>query len=359
VWFNGAVVDNAAIGADGGWSSTFDTGAIADGAYMIMADVPYNDPLFGTITAMAQVWVDEDPADVVVTSPVPGQVISSGGFFTFAGRTDPLRNHNVQLTAIGYSGIDYIPVVHDDGTFSMTVPGSILPFGTHNIAVGPYNCYPWTTCGIYAVVPVTVGDVPPAPAITTTADQPATAVTLSWAGPGSNTYDVRYRGAAGYVYPSAWQNTARTGGSLTAAAGATYCFSARGHNAEGLTGAWSAERCARTPYDDRWLTVSRGAARKTGSSYYRGTATVLAHRGTAAHSGVGATQVAVVALGGPKAGTLTVTLAGHSLGKVNLHRATNGRVTVWLPAGPLRTGTLTLTASATGTVTVDGVYTRR
>jgi hypothetical protein len=51
--------------------------------------------------------------------------------------------------------------------------------------------------------------------------------------------------------------------------------------------------------------------------------------------------------------TVTITLAGHTLGHINLHRASSGRVTFWLPT------TSTLTIKASGSVTLDGVAVER
>ena len=57
-----------------------------------------------------------------------------------------------------------------------------------------------------------------------------------------------------------------------------YCFSARARDRAGSLGAWSAERCATTPTDDREL-YGRGWARSGDRSAFRRTLTRTRQRG--------------------------------------------------------------------------------
>ena len=76
-------------------------------------------------------------------------------------------------------------------------------------------------------------------------------------------------GLSGYTYPTALQNTTATHTAIAAAAGYQYCFSVRDRDAAGHISAWTGESCTQTPYDDRWLTASKGATLRTGTAWYR------------------------------------------------------------------------------------------
>jgi hypothetical protein len=476
VWFAGTIVATTPIGPGGAYTATFDTGPLVDGPYSLSVDVPGAGPVFGTKSAQAELWVDDNPSDIVLSSPTPDQAFGGNDFVTVAGRVaDPTRVTEIDvMTDNGKQPASAIPV-HEDGTFTTTFASNLLTGGLSNLVVKTSfaNCSDWSVCGADAMVPVwggvpqtltgtaptenqvlsgtsavfqsrvyhrmpddkvtglvdgtipltytvvatgTVptlsggtetyadwradltipGELPPGPhtlqvtgtlhyateqtgglaftvaapaavktpAVTADAAPLTTGVTVTWHAPAGARYDVRYRSLSatkarsGYTYPASLQNTTLTRKNWPGTDGTTYCFSARAHDTNGQTSAWSPETCTGTPYDDRWLTVSAGAKRRSGTGYYRHTATTLAARGTGKHTGVTANRIGVVATTGPDAGTLTVALAGHTLGTIDLRRSHPGHVTTWLPT-ITRTGALTLTASRHGTVTIDGILTRR
>ncbi|MET0522090.1 MAG: hypothetical protein ABW156_08965, partial [Jiangellaceae bacterium] len=123
------------------------------------------------------------------------------------------------------------------------------------------------------------------------------------------------------------------------------------------TNDWSAERCTLSPFDDRWLTVSKGGKRVTWSGFIANTATSVPAKGSASRTGVTATRVGVAARACPTCASVTVTHAGVRLGTVSLKAPKATRVVVWLPTGKRRTGTLTLTAPSGATL--DGVFLHR
>lgn len=203
----------------------------------------------------------------------------------------------------------------------------------------------------------------------------ATTAVVSWTGAdavvagasasGVWNYDVRYRTSTPsrdtgtYGYPAAWQHTTSTSESVPALAGTEYCFSVRARDVVGNLSAWSADRCTASPLDDRSLTST--AARLTSSAYYKGTLSRTVSAGVPfSRTGVTATRVGVVATTCTSCGALDVTLAGKYLGRVNLRAtSTHYRQTFWLPAFPLRSGTLVLRSVSSAQVLLDGALTVR
>ncbi|MGK5678381.1 hypothetical protein [Actinoplanes sp. URMC 104] len=454
---------------DGRFSGTFDTGPLPDGPYTIYADVPDGNGY--RFTAGTIVYVDEDPGDIVVTSPAPGSTVTSFGDdgLVIAGRVahpDVVHRVTPMIGAQGMRGVS-APVA-EDGTFRMTVPAQDVTQGPVRVAVLAEDCLDWATCGALGTSAVTVratpsavitapkagqvfgtgttlvslglqvtnpgpGDVvsatldgklpvnmqtpirrtatqslywtnvavpadlgegrhtlhlsakirgvtvpvadasfavdfgpPTVPAVSAPATVLASSAAVGWAATdaaGPVTYDVRWRTTSavqptsGYGYPSSLQGIAAARATVTLAAGKAYCFSARARDVAATTSDWSAERCTLSPFDDRWLTVSKGGKRVAWSGFVANTATTVPAKGSASHAGVTATQVGVVARACPSCGSVTVTHAGVTLGTVSLKAPAATRVVVWLPAGKQRTGTLTLTAASGATL--DGVFLRR
>ncbi|MFD2764256.1 hypothetical protein [Micromonospora eburnea] len=192
-------------------------------------------------------------------------------------------------------------------------------------------------------------------------------VAVSWTGVDNvavANFDVRYRtssassGLSGYVYPAALQRTSARKTTLAATAGVLYCFSVRARDHANRTTAWSAEKCTATPYDDRWLAVSAGSARRTSGSYYRGTYTKLAAKGKASHAVTGR-RFGIVAYTCPTCGQVTVSIGNATIGKLNLKRATSGRVLLWLPTQAQLRGTMVIKSTSSRTVIIDGVVVLR
>ncbi|GIM90014.1 hypothetical protein Ato02nite_018070 [Paractinoplanes toevensis] len=223
-----------------------------------------------------------------------------------------------------------------------------------------------------ATVPVpdttfTIDFAPPTiPVVTAPGTVLATTATVTWSATdeaGPVTYDVRWRttsavqATSGYVYPANLKATTATRSAVSLAAGKSYCFSARARDITAKTNDWSTEHCTLSPFDDRWLTVSKAGKRITWTGFYANTATTIPAKGNAAHTGVTATRVGIVARACPTCGSITVTHAGVKLGTVSLKASKPVRTVVWLPTGKQRTGTLTLTAPSGATL--DAVYLRR
>jgi hypothetical protein len=110
--------------------------------------------------------------------------------------------------------------------------------------------------------------------------QTGTSMMVTWTGtPGTNpiaSYDVRYRKVAysssTFSAYSIWKSaTPGTSGAFTLTAGYTYCFSVLARDINGLTSAWTADKCTISPVDDRSLTRTGSWSAKTSTSYYRGT----------------------------------------------------------------------------------------
>jgi hypothetical protein len=451
---------------DGRFSGTFDTGPLTDGPYTIYADVPDGNGY--QFSAGTLVYVDEDPDDIVVTSPAPGSTITSFGDegLVIAGRVArPDVLHEVTPIVAEQSLMGATTSVAEDGTFRIVLPARSVPQGPVRVAVTSWNCGERAGCAALGTSAVTV-KAPPAAVVTApvagrvfewgtwqvslglqvtnpgpydevsatidgtvavdmqtpmprTASQslywtnvtvpemhgegrhtvhmsakirgvtvavpdvtfvvdfspprtpvvsaPATVLsstaTVSWPAAddaGIANYDVRVRTTSavqptsGYGYLNA---IAAGRATRTMPAGASSCYSARARDVAGKLSDWSAERCVLAPFDDRWLSVSKGGKRIGLSGFYANTATTLPAKGSATRGGVTATQVGVVARACPTCGSVTVTHAGVKLGTVSLKASKSARVAVWLPAGTRRTGTLTLTAPAGATL--DGVFLRR
>jgi hypothetical protein len=307
-----------------------------------------------------------------VTTPTVGQAISMGTVMAFGVQVDnPGPDDSVTGTV--------------DGTIALRFGGALTQSPTRGLY--------WSTLGIpYEIregrhslritatlrgrtrtlpdVPFVIDLTPPdAPQVAVAAPtQLATSIALAWSGrddTGITGYDVRYRTSSataslgGYTYPAALQHTTVIQATLPATAGLQYCFSVRARDAADHVTDWTSESCALTPYDDRWLTASKGATARTGSTWYRATATTLTSRGTATRAGVTASRVGVVAQGCPTCGAIDVTLAGVKLGQINLRLRTTARITTWLPSARARTGTLVITSRGAGPVTLDGVLITR
>jgi hypothetical protein len=142
---------------------------------------------------------------------------------------------------------------------------------------------------------------------------------------------------------------------LHVAAAKTYCWHVRARDAAGNLGAWSTERCARSPYDDRAMSVSSNWVRKTGSGYLFGTltsTTVSGARATSTASLSGA-RVDLVVTRCPTCGSVDVYIGSTKLGRISTAGPQAARVLVSLRWASKRTGRLVLVARS-GPVSIDG-----
>lgn len=214
------------------------------------------------------------------------------------------------------------------------------------------------------------GTPPSAPAITapTRELQKRTNLTIGWGGgtdaDGTGAVvgrDVRYRRAAldgVFAIPVTWQTaTTATSAPFTADPGATYCFSTRAVDADGLTSAWSFERCLATPLDDRALSAAGGFVRRTATGTFAGTYSEARSAGaTLTRTGVTARRIGVLVERCHGCGRLQVRHAGQLLGTIDLEAAaTKRRVLVTFTETAVATGALTLTTVGARPVRVDAI----
>lgn len=178
-------------------------------------------------------------------------------------------------------------------------------------------------------------------------------------------YQVRWRSAAYNGSFGAWQTPAAwsdlTGAQLTHGsrpAGATYCYSARGHDPAGNWSAWSAPRCAIRPVDDRSLAVSAGWTRASAGPYWNGTYTTTTQlNAKLTRTGVRFNQLGILATKCPSCGKVRVSVGATTIGTVNLANPTIAhRQVIALPRTPGMVGTVTITVITSGkTVSIDGL----
>ncbi|XVV15737.1 hypothetical protein ACQP2X_15750 [Actinoplanes sp. CA-131856] len=157
---------------DGRFSGTFDTGPLSDGVYTIYADVPDNDG--GWFSNGTNVYVDEDPGDIVVTSPARGSTVTSFGAEgqIVTGRVaHPEAIRTVGLLLDDRSLFRILAPVAEDGTFRMVVPPYDMPQDAARIAVAAYDCGDQSVCRALGISDVTVKVVPSAKITAPTAGQ--------------------------------------------------------------------------------------------------------------------------------------------------------------------------------------------
>lgn len=199
--------------------------------------------------------------------------------------------------------------------------------------------------------------------------QTRTPTTLTWTaadsgGSGLATYDLRTRwaspsaGFGAYTYPSSWQKLTVKSLTATLSPGYQYCFSVRARDRAGNTGAWSPERCAAMPLDDRALSASTGWTRGSSTSYLFNTYSKTVKIGAQlTRSSVQARRLALVATTCSTCGTVDVYHAGVKLARVTLYSSTTrARQVLWLPLQTkTRTGTISIRSVSTKQVLVDGL----
>lgn len=297
-------------------------------------------------------WASEQAADnsgPVIVPKVPAWTSTKPAIsFTATDPTDRRADLEVKCSLDGAA-----PVACASGW----KPGT-LGAGTHTVGITTTD-----PAGNTATTSVTFRVDATAPT-TTPAAPPRTLTTSAWrlswsgkdTGSGVGSYDVawRYQGGS-WKSPSAWSATATTSVVLHVAAAKTYCWHVRARDAAGNLGAWSTERCARSPYDDRAMTVSSNWVRKTGSGYLFGTltsTTVSGARATSTASLSGA-RVDLVVTRCPTCGSVDVYIGSTKLGRISTAGPQAARVLVSLRSSSKRTGRLVLVALS-GPVSIDG-----
>lgn len=179
--------------------------------------------------------------------------------------------------------------------------------------------------------------------------------------------DVRVRSAGragGFSGWSVWlRRTTDTAAPFAGRPGRTYCFSARARDRVGNLGAWSRERCATTPLDDRAFEASGAWTGLTDRSAYRRTLTSATAAGARLRlENVNADRLRLVAHTCRTCGTVRVTHAGRDLGAFSLRskHATAKHVILLADYPRARRGALVVRVVSRGrAVRVDGVIASR
>ena len=195
-------------------------------------------------------------------------------------------------------------------------------------------------------------------------------VPVAWAGTDTGSgladFDVKWlriapNGTRGrWRRPSGWTGTSSTRArSPRLAAGSTYCFAARAHDAAGNVSRWSRPSCVAAPLDDRALRASAGWTRGTGARFYKSTHTSAHKRGAVLRKpNVRATQLGVVATVCPRCGRIGVYDDGRLIRRIDLSasKARNRRLILLPRTRVARTGVITIkTLSARKLVRIDGL----
>jgi hypothetical protein len=275
-----------------------------------------------------------------------------------------------------------------DGTYSVVVnPGSyfisyfdeLMAYEPGYYGSGGFTADPYSA----TAVPVTDADVtgvdvelplyvlPTAHMSALPAWIASPSISLHWsATPGSLPvwgYDVRYRRApwnGSFGSFVLWKSeTPSTKATFTAAAGYTYCFSARAVDEYESVSAWTTETCTAVPLDDRSLTRGSGWTARTGTGYYKSTYLQATTRGAKlTRTKVSGQRIAVVATTCPTCGSIDVYWGATRIKTISLKSATTVNrklITVVVWTAP-KTGTLTIKVATSGKkVIIDGVAIRR
>ncbi|MCU1692887.1 MAG: fibronectin type protein [Frankiales bacterium] len=188
-------------------------------------------------------------------------------------------------------------------------------------------------------------------------------VTLTDAGSGPGTADLRYRAArpdgalGGYVQPASWQGLRGRSVGVTVPVGTEWCLSVRGRDVAGNVSGWSPERCVSVPVDDPSLRPS-GAVRSSATGSYGGTVLMARRAGaTVTLPSVRGRGFVLVVSTCPACGAVTVSVGGGVLGTVDTRAATARRqVLLTVPrGGTARSGPLVVRSTSGRTVVLDGV----
>ena len=107
-------------------------------------------------------------------------------------------------------------------------------------------------------------------------------------------------------------NTSEASATLSAPTGGTFCFRARAHDADGLTGSWHEGGCTAVPLDDRELGATADWTAVEGNEYFLGTALRTTTKGAVlriADDGPGSIRIMATQCAG--CGTFVLTSVGH------------------------------------------------
>ena len=197
--------------------------------------------------------------------------------------------------------------------------------------------------------------------------QRATSFRVGWAAgsdsaSGVASRDVHYFAAphrGGFGNPVKWrQGTTATSGAVTGSPGSTYCFAERLRDGSGNVSAFSPQRCAAVPLDDRALRRSRAFRRKRGRGHYLRTFSLARRRGARLSAPVTGSALALLATSCRRCGRVKVFLGGRLLRRISLRsrRLRKRRLYRLASFDAIRAGRLRIVvASRRRKVMVDGL----
>lgn len=182
-------------------------------------------------------------------------------------------------------------------------------------------------------------------------------------GSGVASYDVQYRAASwnsGFGgYTTLASATTATSRSITGGPGREYCFHVRARDHVGNVSAWSADRCAVLPMDDRSLsTATSGWSRTLSSAAYRGTLTRTATVGAKLQlSGAQVDRIALVVTECATCGSVGIYVNGALWHTVGTASTTTRYQVILLPGTfSLRSATIVLKSlSSARQLIIDGL----
>lgn len=288
-----------------------------------------------------------------------GDIVAAGSIETSSGDYDfGVVRYNADGTTDTFATT---PVASD---YDFAYATAIQPDGTILAAGGSHNGI--ETSGDIAVTRYasTLGDGLAPTGVTLSGDGVSTgfrllaAMPLSWEAVddrGVASYDVRYRRAprsAGFGSYVTWRNdTTLTSGTLTAAAGYTYCISATASDAQLNTSAWTAQRCTAIPVNNTSLSHHGSWSKRTASGYYLNTYSTSSTADAYLTLGVAAKELSLVATKCSGCGTVDVYFGSTKLRRIYLSAATTSKQRLI----PIKT----FTSLKTGTVKIKIVSSRK
>ncbi len=176
------------------------------------------------------------------------------------------------------------------------------------------------------------------------------------------TYDIRYRSARWNgrfsAYTTKWSKVAVTTETFAGSLGYEYCFGVRARDHAGNLTAWTADKCAVVPLDDRSLTATTaGWVRGTSTSTYLKTLTKTTTLGAKLQiNGARTHLLAIVVTACPSCGNVSIYLGSTLWRTVSTTAATTRyKVIIVPPSFSFRTTNITLKNASRKLLVIDGL----
>lgn len=316
------------------------------------------------------VWVDTiPPVTTFSLDPVNPDV---NGWYVFAVRptvsaTDVglgVAQTHCQLDGTAPADYDALALAHPEPCVYLAPSAWAMTEGVHTLYAASIDLANNKETPVKTIV-FKIDKTGPTSSVTPLAQfQGAGTFPVAWSGTdnlsGVANYDVRYRQAASNgtfgSYTTWLTHTTSTGGSFTAPAGSTTCFSVRATDVAGWTTvAWSPEQCTTVPLDDPALTPTGFWSTVTATGYYGPGVRRSTAIGNSLSAAVRGQTMAVLVTKQPGGGQVQLRWNGITQATVSLSSASTLKqqlVTFTLPS--VQTGTLAIVQTGAGTVDVDG-----